>query len=598
MAVQILLSVVCTFGLFLIFWSTGAVVLSRCKAGMGGTLLNACAGMSLGFGVVGTCVMILCFFHAASPFVLRLFAAILLLVSLPHAWVNRFVLGRCVNSFFRVIGRTHPLVSAAFCALLAGYFLLGLLPPTDFDGLMYHLASAKLFLSHHGFYHIFFNPQSDFPMLTEMNFMLGIAFGNDIICKTTSFCLGAAALSLIAVLCKRHCESESLAVAACVVFMTFTNTIANLSNCYVDVPQALWTILAVLFMERFCETGMRRYAFFAGAFAGMAMQTKIFGVFVLPILLVMLLISMRTKGARKTGSGAAIAFIPAFLLALPWYVKSFMDNGTILSISHATIAGQGLAHPLGVAARTPLVYWLLNVVGRTLSAPWAFSLFPHLHQADTFGPLIIAVLPFLLFVKSPAGVKGLLLYAGLFMVEILAMEMWFVQGGANIRYGTFVLMLCAPLVVWTISRLQDLALTRRMLTVMVVIMVVFGMALFAKRYYKDWKALALNQTREAYYASVLPEYPVIAAINTLHDGATVMAVYNYANYLIDVPYIAAYRSYSSVEETMDDFRAKNIRYIFANDKLDTLANSDPFPQITNKQCVASANGFYLFKVAW
>jgi hypothetical protein len=600
MAVPILLSICCTLCLFLLFWAMGSFLLSRrcMNIGMEDPLLDICAGTGLGFGIAGNIVMALCFFHCATPAVLRWLFGVLFFVSLPFAWRRKDVIVRCATSFVRLLRVSHPLVSAAFLTLCTGYFLRGLLPPSDFDGLMYHLAVARLYLGNGGFFHVFFNPQANFPMLTEMNFMLGLAWGNDIICKTMSFGLGAMALAVIAVLCKRHCSDSRIALSACLVFLTFTNTIANMSNCYVDIPQAVWTVLSVLFLERFLENGSRRHALCAGVFCGMAMQTKIFGVLALPILFVQLLSAVKKRGGKGTLAGAAAVFVPALLLALPWYGKSFMFSGTILSINHDTIVGQGLGLPMGVASSSPLLYWLINIFGRTVSVPWTFSLFPHLHQSDSFGPLLIAVLPFMLFVAVPSRVRSLLWYAGIFIAGILFMEMWFIPGGSSIRYCTFVLMLAAPLIVWTVSQLTHFPAIKRMCTVFIVIMVVCGMALFAKRYFKDWKALMTNMPRDAYFASVLPEYPVIKAMHSLDGGGVVMPVFNFSNYLIDVPYVAAYRKYGSLADLKADLREKNIRYIFANDKLDTCNNRNPFPEITDKQCVAAANGYYLFKLPW
>jgi Dolichyl-phosphate-mannose-protein mannosyltransferase len=600
MAVQIFLSIGGTLCLFMIFWAVGAFILSRRCLGVltEEPLLDACAGIGLGFGIAGNGVMALCFFHCASPGALRWLCAVLFFVSLPLAWRQKDLIVRCAESVGRSFRAAHIIVVAALLALVAGYFFRGLLPPSDFDGLMYHCAVAKLYLENNGFFHVFFNPQANFPMLTEMNFMLGLAWGNDIICKTISFGLGVLPLAVIAVLCKRHCADSRLAPGACLVYLTFTNTIATMSDCYVDIPQAVWTILSVLFMECFCENGRRRYALIAGAFCGMAMQTKIFGVFVLPILLVQLLSTAKTRGGKKNWTGAAAIVLPALLLALPWYAKSFMFSGTIFSIGHGTIESQGLGRPMGVATQSGLAYWLMNTVVRAASAPWAFSLFPHLHQSDSFGPLLLAVLPFMLFVKVPRRVRGLVLYAGIFMAGILFMEMWFIPGGSSIRYSTVLLMISSPLIVWTVSQMKAYPAARRMCNAFVIVMVVCGMALFVKRYHKEWKALATNMPRDAYYASVLPEYPVIKAINALHDGSVVMPVYNFSNYLIDVPYVAAYRKYGSLADMKADLREKNIRYVFANDKLDTTGNRNPLPEITDKECVAGANGFYLFKIRW
>jgi 4-amino-4-deoxy-L-arabinose transferase-like glycosyltransferase len=382
------------------------------------------------------------------------------------------------------------------------------------------------------------------------------------------------------------------------VFLTFTNTIANMSNCFVDIPQAVWTLLAVICLEESLSKGRKRLALGAGMFAGMAMQTKIFGVLVLPVLLFQIFVSRRKTAAKPLLAYCLAVFLPAVLLGLPWYVKSFLYNGTILAIGHETIQGQGLGLPMGISVSSPIQYWIVDVVARILSAPWTFSLFVHQHQADTFGPLTITVLPFLLFLNVPAAVRALLAYAGVFFAGVLCMEIWFIPGGSSIRYSTFILLIAAPLIVWTVSRLADHPRVRNLLVMAVVCMVALGAALFIKRYHAEWKALAAMESRDAYYSSVLPEYPVIRAVNAIRDGSTVMATYNYVNYLIDVPYIAAYRHYASDDEAIADIRQKNIRYIFANDKFDTLANRNVFPPSLPTQCVASANGYYLFKLLW
>jgi hypothetical protein len=136
------------------------------------------------------------------------------------------------------------------------------------------------------------------------------------------------------------------------------------------------------------------------------------------------------------------------------------------------------------------------------------------------------------------------------------------------------------------------------LRIMVLCMVVLGAILFFKRYHKEWRALALNQSRAAYYGSVLPEYPALAAINAIHDGKGVMPVYNYDDYLITIPFVTAYRAYPTVDSMRADLRTKNIGYVFANNKLDTTENSRAFPELQPKKIIAAANGFYVYKLDW
>ena len=597
MPVQILLSIAGTLCLFTMFLGVGSFLLSRFDNTFNRSFLFTLIKTGLGFGVTGNLIMALCFFHSAYAPVVRWTLAVLFFAALPFAWRELQVLAGHAARVATLLRETHPTPVIILVALLAGYGLRGLLPPSDFDGLMYHLASIKLFLAHGGFFHVYFNPQADFPMLTEMVYMIGLAFGNDILCKTVSFCLGLMVCASCALLCRRHCSKPSLAIPSMLVFLTLTNTIANMSTCYVDLPLALWMVLAVLCMELFCECGFMRYAVFSGLFAGMAMETKIFGVIILPVLFVQLLMRGRTnmKGLARD----CLAFVlPAVLLGLPWYLKSFVHTGTILSIGHGVIQDQGLGNPMGVAVDPGPLFWLINIAGRIAFAPWTFSLFLHQHQGDTFGPLFIALLPFMLFIKVPRAVRLLLIYAGIYLAAILAMEIWFIPGGSSIRYSVFVLIILPPVLVWTVSQLSHRPALMRMLTLMIACMVALGAILFAKRYAKDWKALMLMKSRDAYLTSVLPEYPVIKKINSIRDGSKVMPVYNFSNYLIDIPYIAAYRRYSGIEEVKNDFKAKKIRYVFGNNVLDTAENSNPFPEIQKKELVYCANGFYLFKVPW
>jgi len=597
MALQGFLSFIATTALFLLFYGMGSFFLRKTHVRFDDPLLHFCISIGLGLGAIGNAIMAACFFQLAHPLIIRLALASLFVAVVPEIRRQKNELIGIGKSLLSLIKSSGFLVGSGLIVLVVGYLCLGLLPPTDFDGLMYHLAVVKLWLAHGGFFSVYFNPQADFPMLTEMIYMIGLAFGNDIICKSISFGLGIVLLCAIALVCKTYCGNKRLAVPAVLVFLTFTNTIANMSDCNVDIAQALWTLLAVFCLDLFIESHKRRYALCTGFFAGMAMQTKIFGIFVLVILFVQGI--MAWKGSvdrKKILQGLVIIGSIAVFCGLPWYVKSFLNKATILSMNSDVLIEHDFNSPLGIETHNTFIFLLINTVGRVVSSFWSFTLFLRQHRADSFGPLLLVILPFACFVKIPRKVKTLFVCAVAYFASVLVMEMAFLQSGSSIRYSTFVMVVAAPLIAWTISQLSEYPRLKKMLQTMVVVMVLLGTALFAKRYHHEWKAIATNMSRDAYMASVLPEYSVIQAVNSLKDNAVVMPIYNFSNYLIDVPYITAYRNYATVQELKKDFQEKNIRYIFANNTLDTSANANAFPQIDNKKCIASANGFYLFKV--
>jgi len=77
-----------------------------------------------------------------------------------------------------------------------------------------------------------------------------------------------------------------------------------------------------------------------------------------------------------------------------------------------------------------------------------------------------------------------------------------------------------------------------------------------------------------------------------------MATSDYSAYLINIPYIAEYRTYANSEDIRQDFRSKNIRYLFGNNILDTTENKSIFPQICNKELITAKNGLYIYRVVW
>jgi 4-amino-4-deoxy-L-arabinose transferase-like glycosyltransferase len=434
-------------------------------------------------------------------------------------------------------------------------------------------------------------------MLTEMNFMIGLVLKNDITCKTLSFMLAAMTLAAIAFLCNFYFNNTRIIVPSLLVFCTFTCVIANMSNCDVDIPQALWTVLALISLEAHILNKKNGYLIIAAVLAGMAVQTKIFGVFAVPVLLMRYFLHQKKSIYSTQGiAGVLILCGVPFIMGLPWYIKSYIYNGTILSISHSSIVGQGLSNPMGIECSSGLCYWFVNAILRIISAPWTFSVFPGQHCGDTIGPLFIAVLPFLFFIKKPLQAKIVLILICTFLAEILFMEIWFIQAGTTIRYSMFVLVTGSPLIAWTVIKLGAFPKVQKMLYVMMTIVICLGSMLFIKRYHKEWVALLTFQSRDEYYRSVLPEYPVIETINSLPEGTVVMPVYNYTDYLLEVPYITAHRLHSTPDEMKNDFREKNIGYIFANDKLDPSKNRTTFGEVTDKVCIDSTNGYYLFKL--
>lgn len=557
----------------------------NCNSGIEKILLKT----GLGFGVVGNLIMLLNFLNLASGTGIQILVIILTVLSIPFFFkVIKWTLN-CKHNKFLLPAITLPFTVSVF--LLSLYFIRSLLPPSGFDALMYHLSTVKLFLKKSGFFHIFFNPQSDFPMLTEMNFMTCLAFGNDIVCRQIDFLFGVLACGSLYLNCKTCNLTHKESFICLSIFLTMTVVIASFTSCDVDMAMAAWISLSVYMARKSLLENSFKALVISSFFAGMALETKIFGIFVLPLLLCTILFYHGFKWRRLV-----VFMILPLIMALPWYIKSYINRGTIISINTDMINDQGLGLPMGLNIDNSFVSFIINTILRIAISPWSFSIMPSQHQQDTFGPLFIAILPFAFFINISKESRYLLTVACVYVLTILLMEIFFIPGGSSIRYSIVVPLFLIPVCLHILKNLKNcMPAMHKLLCSLLSIQITLGALLLVKRYHTDWIALITNKTRDQYYESIIPQYPAIKFINELPDTNTVMPIYNFYNYLIDKPYICSYRNYSNSKD-IDDFDKFGISYIFANNPFDTLSNGNAFPQLNNKQIIFSGNGFYVYKV--
>jgi hypothetical protein len=595
MALQRLLSAATLLWLALLYLSLGELLLKVLRVRFEKPLLRMLVRMALGFGLVGNALMVLCFLHRATPVAITL---LLITFSALGSAAVRTVWsdGRAMVDYLCKLIPQAPKFSLLLLMVVASaYAALSLLPPASFDALMYHLAVPRLILERHGFWDIYFNEQSDFPMLTEMHFLIGLAWGNDLICNSVVLLLGAAAcgaaLQVSRTLLKASLPAQLLTL---LIILTSTNAIANLAQCNVDFAQALWMLLAIVVLQQALRPNLSLpHLVVASLLAGMAMQSKVFGLFILPVLVASLLL-MRRKSLfnRQTLVALTALLLPALLLASPWYIKSMLYKQTILTPYGARHISSHLTQfsPLTIVGG-----WIADYATRLLTTPWSFTLFPSLHRFDTFGPLPLAILPFMLLCGIPPQSRLLLGASTLYFLELLLLETLFQPIGVSIRYSTMPLLIAAALIPVVVERMGRFVKSQMMVKGMVMVVLLSGTALLLKRYHQEWHALLTNQSRDEFYAHLLPEYPALQCINALPQGAVIMPVYNFSNYLIKKPYIAASRRLHSPKGAEQELQRNGITHIFLNNTLDPAENNGDYLKLPLQQ-IFERNGFSVHRL--
>lgn len=590
MPLQILLSCVAVTWFSFIYLGLGTFAFNLLRLQtVPGNGLSLIVKFALGFGIIGNILTVMGFFNLySSRFIIIILVSASLISLMSFSSLIR-QLSAVTFSFYNSFFIKPGFWLFFFLLMIAGYMARGLLPPSGFDELMYHLSTVKLYLREGGFWDIYFNPQSDYPMLSQMHYLAVLALGNDIICKSLSSLLFFIHLGLIFLVSKDLSKDKKIAFFSVIIFATLPTIVANASSCYVDIHQSLWSMLGLFLLIKYSETQSKGILYTAAFCAGLAVQTKIFGILIVPVIAIIhCYCSWINKGrliSRRILTELFVLVVIPIAMGSLWYYKSMLYNQTIGSVKSISLVPDKNILPSAISFLRDLITF-----------PWTYTIFPSLHRADTSGPLFLMVLPFLPFVKIKSQkVNIYLLAAFAFMLQLLFIDN-FIAKSASGRYIIFVLALLVPLIPYTLSHLT-LHNTRKILSVSVIVSVLFGGAVFIKRYNKEWMALLKQNSRDEYYLSVLPEYDVIQKINSLGSDKKVLLAYNFSEYLIDIPYVTAYRKYESPREMIDDLSSKSVGYIFANNKFDTLENRISYSEIREyMEPLYNANGFYLYRL--
>jgi 4-amino-4-deoxy-L-arabinose transferase-like glycosyltransferase len=242
---------------------------------------------------------------------------------------------------------------------------------------------------------------------------------------------------------------------AILIFLAFANTIARLGCCNSDGVLAVCMLLSVVFGERFRESSRIRYALLAGIFCGFAMETQSFGVLVVPLAATQVLLSRVKKSQTPILASMAALIIPALLLALPWYLNSFANTGIPSICNLSALPNSSVGSSPNTTVSLPMAPGIFNGLRHIGSASWSFTLFGHLHRTNALGLLPFVAMPFMLFANLPIKIRYVLLWIVLFLVQLIAIELWIIPGGSVFRHSLFLLLLSSPLVVWLISHLSN-----------------------------------------------------------------------------------------------------------------------------------------------
>ncbi len=272
--------------------------------------------------------------------------------------------------------------------------LIGVLgPEIGFDALWYHLTIPKIFLQEHSIFYIkgnlfYYSLQ---PKLTEMLYIVSLAFWDERGAKLIHFCFGILTLFALFKLSRIFLDrTKSLLVIA--VF--YSNLVVGWESAssYVDLTRAFYETASLYFLFLFFSKNKKEPLIKSAVFLGFATCVKVLSLFSILIFLSLIYFS---KTKKKLNNSFFFIFI-SIAIPLPWFLYALIQSNNPIYPIFSGYSNYGVGY---------------------LSVPQmlkdVFVLF--FRSPDPLTPLYVMFLPFVLVYskKYSKTEQLLLLYSGL-----------------------------------------------------------------------------------------------------------------------------------------------------------------------------------------
>ncbi len=439
--------------------------------------------------------------------------------------------------------RPSPLVTFYLLTAVGLAFTLALLPPSDWDGLFYHLKGPKLYLAAAQIQSGIDIPHLNFPSLFEMLFMLAMALRSDVTAVLLHFTCVFLLSGLVYAIARYIQPGQGWTA---VLFLFSMPMLLKLGSwAYNDLALAFYQIGALYALLRWQQAQQRQWLILSGLFCGLAMGLK-YTSFVSPLVLAALIArESRPYRARQTWTQLVqhllLFALPALLVALPWYVKNFVFtgnptypfvfNGRFWDDFRTTAyssSGSGLGFDPIALLRLP---YDLTLGIRDAS------------QDGQMGPLFLAMLP-LLLIHIPRMPKALhlILWFVLAQYAFWAIGVIFSAGLWQSRLLLPAFVALCPALAWLLQAIQPLDYPQFSLQRFLNLVIGFVLALGLLQQAQDWLARApltyvigSQNKAERLTQALGVHYQVMQQLNqTLPPNAVVLFLWEPRSYYCDL----------------------------------------------------------------
>lgn len=224
--------------------------------------------------------------------------------------------------------RERPLASAAVALPLLGALWMCLVPPHQYDSLVYHLALPQAYVREG---RLFVPPgvvYSHFPQNGEMLFTLALLLGSDLLAQMFMWLSTVLSIWWVFALGRREAPMSAVTLAALFI-ATHAAVLLMSSTTYVEPLVMLWVTASALSFERWRQLSPeggapRGWLLLSAVFTGLALGTKYYaGIGALAFGLRLLFAASLDRRRARWGDLALFTGVVTVLFA-PWLAKNWI----------------------------------------------------------------------------------------------------------------------------------------------------------------------------------------------------------------------------------------------------------------------------------
>ncbi len=425
----------------------------------------------------------------------------------------------------RSLLESRPLAAAAIALPLALALWACLMPPHQYDSLVYHLALPQEYLRVgrlHAPEGLLF---AHFPQNGEMLFTLALLAGSDVLAQMYVWLAFVLSIAWLFSMGRREAPLSAV-LLACFLTATHAAVLLTASTTYVEPLVMLWVTAGALSFERWRQVpGARGWLVLSAVFVGLALGTKYYAGLAAVALGLRLLWRAAKAEDRPAALRDGILFTAVVtLMFAPWLVKNWLlVRNPMFPFLYKWFANTGTGWNGDAAAgyfRILTEYghaegWVLSLVKLPvllLRNPLRFG-----GGMDVLGDLgwtlLLGALPLAVWASLENGFRrGLLVFCGLWAVG------WF-SSGVVLRFLTVLVPLLALTGAAGLVKLRE-RLEHRwrdllVLSVGALVAVNLYLVLYVHAVFGTPQVLLGLETREAFLARRLDYYPCAAAARDL-----------------------------------------------------------------------------------